>query len=165
LAALVFSLAGDCLLMFPGFFIPGLLAFLVAHLFYIALFKQGVAWFPSRRALGVTLAIGAAMYAFLFSSLNSVLRIAVAAYVLVIALMAAQAIGRATVLRDKAAFGVAVGAVFFMLSDALLATNRFAVPLPMAQLWVLSTYYLAQILIVFNARPVIAAEVSGNEQV
>ncbi len=165
LAALVFSLAGDCLLMFPGFFIPGLLAFLIAHLFYIALFKRGVPWFPSRRALLATLAIGAAMYAFLFDGLNPVLRIAVAAYVVVIALMAAQAMGRATVLKDKAALGVAFGAGFFMLSDSLLATNRFAVPLPMAQLGVLSTYYIAQILIVFNARPVASAPGSGHKQV
>lgn len=153
LAGLAFSLAGDVFLMFPGFFIPGLLSFLVAHLFYIALFKTGLPWFPSRRALAATLGIGVLMYAFLFNGLSPVLRIAVAAYVVVIALMAAQAIGRATVLRDKAALGVAVGAGFFMLSDALLATNRFATPLPMAQLWVLSTYYLAQVLIVHNARP------------
>ncbi|MDP3170741.1 MAG: lysoplasmalogenase family protein [Polaromonas sp.] len=161
LAALVFSLAGDCLLMFPGFFIPGLVAFLVAHLFYIALFKQGLPWMASRRALVATLAIGAVMYAFLFNGLNPVLRVAVAAYVVVIALMAAQAIGRATVLRDRAAVGVAVGAGFFMLSDALLATNKFAQPLPMAQLWVLSTYYVAQILIVFNARPATTARPAG----
>ena len=67
--------------------------------------------------------------------------------------MTAQAIGRATVLRDKAAIGVAAGAVFFMLSDTLLAINRFAQPLPMAQFWVLATYYAAQVLIVCNARP------------
>ncbi|MDP3605825.1 MAG: lysoplasmalogenase family protein, partial [Polaromonas sp.] len=109
-----------------------------------------------------TLAIGAVMYAFLFNGLNPVLRVAVAAYVVVIALMAAQAIGRATVLRDRAAVGVAVGAGFFMLSDALLATNKFAQPLPMAQLWVLSTYYIAQILIVFNARPATTARPAGR---
>ncbi|MDI1270704.1 MAG: lysoplasmalogenase family protein [Polaromonas sp.] len=160
-AGLVFSLAGDVLLMFPGFFIPGLLSFLVAHLFYIALFKQGQAWFPSRRALAATLGVGALMYAFLFAGLNPVLRFAVAAYVIVIALMAAQAIGRATVLRDKASLGVAVGAGFFMLSDALLATNKFAQPLPMAQLWVLGTYYLAQVLIVHNARPATAGQRAG----
>jgi hypothetical protein len=38
-----------------------------------------------------------------------------------------------------------------MLSDALLAVNRFAFPLPMAQLLVLSTYYTAQILITRHA--------------
>lgn len=153
LAGLAFSLAGDCFLMFQGFFIPGLLSFLIAHLFYIALFKQGQAWFPSRRALVATLGFGALMYAVLFNGLNPVLRFAVAAYVIVIALMAAQAIGRATVLRDRASLGVAIGAGFFMLSDALLATNKFAQPLPLAQLWVLGTYYIAQILIVHHARP------------
>jgi uncharacterized membrane protein YhhN len=162
MAGLAFSLVGDCLLMLPGLFIPGLVAFLIAHLFYIALFRQGLPWFPDRRALVATLLVGAGMYAFLFPGLNPVLRFAVAAYVVVIALMAAQAIGRAVVLRDKAAIGVAIGAGFFMLSDALLATNRFAVPLPMAQFWVLATYYVAQILIARHARPVAQPSACGR---
>jgi alkylglycerol monooxygenase len=150
-AALAFSLAGDCFLMFPGYFIPGLVSFLVAHLFYVALFKQGVAWLPSRSALAATLGFGAIMYAFIFNGLDPVLKVAVAAYVIVIAVMAAQAIGRALVLRDKHSVAVAVGAIFFMLSDSLLAVNKFAFPLPMAQFWILATYYVAQILIACNA--------------
>ena len=153
LAGLGCSLIGDSFLMLPGFFIPGLVSFLVAHLFYIAMFKQGVPWIPSYRALLATLGAGGAMYGFLYSSLDPVLRIAVGAYVIVIALMAAQAIGRATWLRDKASVIAAIGACFFMLSDSLLATNRFAVQFPMAQFFVLATYYVAQILIARNARP------------
>lgn len=153
IAGLAFSLAGDVLLMLQGYFIPGLVSFLVAHLCYIALFRQGVPWFPSGRALACTLAAGAVMYAILFPGLGPVLQVAVAAYAVVIALMAAQAIGRATVLRDPAAVAVAVGAVLFMLSDALLAINRFATPLPLAQLWVLGTYYAAQLLIASQAVP------------
>ncbi|MDO9134440.1 lysoplasmalogenase family protein [Hydrogenophaga sp.] len=157
LGALALSLAGDAFLMFPGYFIPGLVAFLLAHLAYIALFRQGVPWFSSRRALAATLGVGVAMYTFLWQGgLPTALRAPVAAYVLVIALMAAQAVGRATVQRNAAAVGVAVGAVFFMLSDTLLAINKFVSPLPMSQVWVLSTYYAAQILIVRNmlrARP------------
>ncbi len=156
--ALVFSLAGDCFLMVPGFFIPGLVSFLIAHLFYIAVFKQGLPWFASGRALAATLGVGAVMYAFLYGGLDPVLKIAVAAYVMVIALMAAQAIGRAVMLRDGRAVAVATGACFFMLSDSLLATNKFAVPLPMAQFWVLATYYVAQILISCNAQPQTAAQ-------
>ncbi len=153
IAGLAFSLAGDAFLMFNGFFIPGLVSFLIAHLFYIALFKQGQAWFPSRTALQATLLFGGAMYAFLWlGGLPAALRLPVLAYVTVIALMAAQAIGRATVLRDSAAVGLAIGAGFFMVSDTLLAINRFVSPLPMAQLWVLSTYYMAQVLIVRFAR-------------
>ncbi|MDE2607723.1 MAG: sterol desaturase family protein [Burkholderiales bacterium] len=161
LAALVLCLAGDVLLMRPGLFIPGLVAFLLGHLCNLALFRQGQRWFPSPAALACTLVAAAGMVAFLLPHLGPVLKAAVPAYALVIALMAAQAIGRATVLRDAASAGVAVGAGFFMLSDTLLAINRFAQPLPMASFWVLATYYAAQILIVHNARPGAVADRDG----
>ena len=151
LGGLALSLVGDCFLMFPAYFIPGLVAFLAAHLCYLALFKQRLPWFPSRAALCATLAAAAAMYVLLFDHLGPVLKVAVAAYAVVIASMAAQAIGRARVLREPAARAVACGAVLFMLSDALLAINKFALPLPLATLWVLATYYAAQVLIARNA--------------
>lgn len=158
LAALVASLAGDVFLMLPGnYFIPGLASFLVAHLFYIALFRQGVPWFSSRRALALTLGLGGAMYAWVWGGLSDpVLRVAVAAYVSVIALMVAQAVGRALVLRDAGARAVGLGTCVFMLSDSLIAINRFVQPLPLVSVGVLATYYTAQILIVRYARPVAA---------
>jgi sterol desaturase/sphingolipid hydroxylase (fatty acid hydroxylase superfamily)/uncharacterized membrane protein YhhN len=154
--ALLASLAGDVFLMLrgPQWFIPGLASFLLAHGFYIALFRIGQPWFPSRRALLATLAFGAAMYAYVWNGLGDpVLKVAVAAYVTVIALMAAQAIGRASVLRTPGAIAVALGACIFMLSDSLIAINRFVAPLPLAGLWVLATYYAAQLLIVLHVVP------------
>jgi alkylglycerol monooxygenase len=153
--ALVFSLGGDVFLMLPGnYFIPGLGSFLVAHLFYIVLLRQGQGWFPSRTALLCVLGLGAVMYGVLWSSLGDpVLKVAVAAYVSVIALMAAQAIGRAVVLGDAAARWVAVGACVFMASDSLIAINKFLTPVPLSPLWILCTYYAAQMLIVHHARP------------
>lgn len=155
MTALAASLAGDVFLMLPGnYFIPGLASFLVAHLFYIALFRQGIPWFPSRRALIGPLGVGAVMYVWVWGGLTDpVLKVAVAAYVFVIALMVAQAIGRAAVLSDPASTAVALGACVFMLSDALIAINRFVQPLPLVSLWVLTSYYVAQILMVHNARP------------
>jgi alkylglycerol monooxygenase len=147
--ALAFSLVGDVLL--PANFIPGLVSFLVAHLCYIALFKQDAPWFASGKALACTLLVAALMYAALFPHLAPVLQVAVAAYAVVIASMAAQAIGRATVLREAGSLGVAIGAAFFMLSDSILAINKFALPVPMAEFLVLATYYAAQVLIVHNA--------------
>ena len=38
----------------------------------------------------------------------------------------------------------ALGGVLFMASDSLLAINKFAQPLPLAPLWILATYWLAQ---------------------
>lgn len=153
IAALAASMAGDIFLMLPGgYFIPGLASFLVAHLFYIALFRQGIAWFPSARALLLALSAGAAMYAWVWGGLTDpVLKVAVAAYVGVISLMVAQAIGRATVLSDTASKAVALGACVFMLSDSLIAINRFVQALPLVSLWVLTTYYAAQFLMVHNA--------------
>ena len=162
LAAVAASLAGDCFLMFPGFFIPGLVAFLIAHLFYIARFKQAVPWFASRWGLVIPAAYAALMFGLLWlGGLPGGLRAPVAAYVVCISLMAAQAIGRAKYLRDEglrdgpmaaSAKWVAVGALCFVASDSFLAWNRFVAPVNLLGLdsafWVLSTYYLAQILIV-----------------
>ena len=159
MAALAASMAGDVFLMLPGgYFIPGLASFLVAHLFYIALFRQGIPRFPNRPALLLALAVGAAMYAWVWGGLTDpVLKVAVAAYVSVISLMVAQAVGRATVLRDAGSRAVALGACVFMLSDSLIAINRFVQPLPLVSLWVLTTYYAAQFLMVRNAKPRISS--------
>ena len=133
-------------------FVPGLASFLVAHLFFIALFRRGQPWFPSRRALVATLGVGALMLAWMWPGLGDpALRVAVPIYVAVIALMAAQAIGRALVVRDMASVAVALGACVFMLSDSLIAINKFVTPLSLPGLWILATYYLAQTLIVLHS--------------
>jgi uncharacterized membrane protein YhhN len=52
IVGLLFSLAGDILLMLPSDrFIPGLVSFLAAHLFYIAAFTSGTGFGFSWRAL------------------------------------------------------------------------------------------------------------------
>jgi alkylglycerol monooxygenase len=151
LAALACSIAGDVWLMLPGFFIQGLASFLIAHVFYIALFKQGTPWFPSKKALLICLAYGAAMYAYLLPHLGAGLQIPVAVYVLFIALMGAQAIGRACLQKTASSRWVAAGALLFMASDSLLAINLFVAPLMLSPLWILSTYFVAQWLIASHA--------------
>jgi uncharacterized membrane protein YhhN len=42
---------------------------------------------------------------------------------------------------------LALGGALFVLSDALLAINRFAAPLPLSGLWILCSYWLAQVCI------------------
>jgi uncharacterized membrane protein YhhN len=76
------------------------------------------------------------------------LRIAVLAYVICLASMAAQAAVVALQARStpgqRRALQLGLGGALFLASDALLATNRFAGPLPLSGLWILSTYWLAQ---------------------
>ncbi len=151
LGALLASLAGDVLLMLPAadLFLPGLLAFVLAHGCYLLLFHRGVPWLAQRSAAAALAALGVAVYAVLWrGGLPAPLRLPVAAYVLVIALMAAQAFARHQVLARPGTLSVALGALAFVLSDSLLAMDRFVQPLPGAPVWVLGSYYTAQALIV-----------------
>lgn len=144
LIGLVLSLGGDVALMWPDKgFLPGLVSFLLAHLAYLAAFTR-VQRFAARPSVFVAYgALAALILAALWPGVPAALRIPVVAYVVCLAAMAAQA---AVLWRSAAARGgvLAVGGALFLASDALLATNKFAGPLPLASLWVLSTYWLAQ---------------------
>ena len=149
LAALVLSAAGDVFLLSPNMFIIGLVSFLLAHLAYIGLLRLHAPWFASKTAMLLCLLLALSMYVFLWlGGLPGELRIPVAAYVLVIALMAAQAWGLWALNRNPNSWQIALGGSFFLLSDSLLAIDRFVSPLPWALLWVLASYYAAQVLLV-----------------
>ena len=153
LAALAASLVGDVLLMAPSLFLPGLVAFLVAHGFYIAAFSRGVGFLPSRIAAAAIGGFAALTFASIWPGVPAELRIPVTIYATIVACDAAQATGRATVLGDRRALAVAIGAVFFMLSDMTIALYRFGhVGWPVDQA-TLPTYYLAQGLIAFFILP------------
>jgi alkylglycerol monooxygenase len=153
LGGLVAALAGDALLLSPSLFLPGLAAFALTHLFYIGAFSRGVGFLPSRVAALVVAVLAVLMFVYLWPGVDAGLRLPVAIYVAVIACDAAQACGRATVLRNKAALAVAIGALFFMASDLTLALYKFAHPGWPVDLWTLPTYYVAQGLIAFFVLP------------
>lgn len=95
LAGLALSMVGDVCLLLPQGFIAGLVAFLLAHVCYIALFQRDAPWLASRLSLAACIAVGTMIYAYLWThGLPTAMRIPVAVYVLVIGLMAAQALGR-----------------------------------------------------------------------
>ncbi len=66
LAALAASLAGDVFLMFEGHFIPGLLAFLLAHLAYIGRLRLDAPWLANRPALWAVFTSALLAYAVLW---------------------------------------------------------------------------------------------------
>lgn len=145
LAGLVCSLAGDVLLMLsPALFVGGLLAFLLAHLCYLRAFTADTRLFAYPLALLVLGIVGAAVLAFLWSGLAPSLRIPVIAYVVVLVSMAAQSAARWRAHPDPRTRMAAIGGLLFVVSDALLAIDRFRVPIAAASLWVLGTYWAAQ---------------------
>lgn len=144
LAGLGLSLAGDIALLWPKEgFLPGLVSFLLAHLAYLWAFtrvQRLAAWWPAFAAYA--LVAGAILWR-LWPGVPWALQGPVIAYVACLASMAAQA----AVLwrRGERRGGVlAAGGALFVLSDAILATNKFAGPVPLANLWILTSYWAAQ---------------------
>lgn len=158
LAGLGLSLLGDVALLWPQQgFLPGLVAFLLAHLAYLWAFTRGVrlaAWVPAFLAYAL---LAAGVLSLLWPGVPGPLRAPVLAYVLGLAAMAAQTACWWRARRGSAqaglALGAALGGLLFLTSDALLATNRFHTPLPLGALWILATYWAAQWLIASSLPP------------
>ena len=150
LAGLAFSLVGDVCLMLPGDrFVPGLVAFLLAHVCYIVAFAPGSNGKARAMAFVAVAVIAACNLTGLLPRVDAALKMPVLAYVAVLASMAAFALARAWTPAVAGALPrstrmAAIGAVLFMISDSLLAWDRFAGGVPMPALLVLSSYWLAQ---------------------
>ena len=147
LAGLVFSLAGDVLLIPEGLFVAGLLAFLVAHVAYLRALTTDCRFAARRMPFAAVALVAAAIVAALWPGLPAALRLPVLVYVVALGAMCAQALARAATLGTAQARRAGLGAAFFMASDAMLAFDRFHTPLAWAPLLVLGTYYAAQSLI------------------
>ena len=146
IAGLVFSLAGDVFLMLPSDrFVAGLVAFLMAHLFYIAAFASEISaliWWP----LVPVVIYGIVICTILAPSLGK-LKLPVLAYIAVIMIMAWLAWERCSQTGQSGALLASVGAISFVISDTILALNRFRGAFKPARALNLTTYFVAQWLI------------------
>jgi uncharacterized membrane protein YhhN len=153
------SCIGDVLLMLlpknESFFMFGLMAFLIAHVIYILTYRQhrneghddqlrGIQ--KIRFAFPIVLA-GTGMIIVLYPVLGA-MQVPVVLYTLVIIVMVLNALFRYGHTTDKSFWMVFTGAVFFMISDSILAINKFLQPIAGATFWIMSSYIVAQFLIV-----------------
>lgn len=158
LAGLALSLVGDVLLMLPmDLFVPGLIAFLLAHLCYIAAFAPGSAGRARWMAFVPVAVVAAGNLAGLLPQVAAALKAPVVVYTLVLGTMAAFALARAFTPEiahetPRSSRMAAVGAILFMISDSLLAWDKFGGGLPMSALTVLTTYFVAQWCIAQSVR-------------
>ena len=146
--ALIFSLFGDVFLMFKSndLFIPGLASFLIAHIFYILLFikESKILRWPTLIILIVTISY----LSFLKPYISNELILPVSMYCIVISLMGIVAVNR-----KKSSFGyslISFGALLFIISDSLIAFNKFIENLPQSSFLIMSTYGLAQLFILLG---------------
>lgn len=145
-SALAASSVGDLLLdLGAELFAYGLGAFLVAHLFYVALFLRHRPR-PLRISLphlaaGAALAVySTAMLAWLWPDLGD-LAAPVAVYVAVL-----TAMGIAALWAKGLPWTVPLAALLFVFSDSLIAVGRFKEPIPPAPWLIWSAYWACQFL-------------------
>jgi uncharacterized membrane protein YhhN len=150
LIALVCSLVGDIFLMLPSDqFVPGLVSFLIAHLFYIAAFRSRVAGLGPAWLVLPFCAYGLAAFWILLPDLGE-LKLPTIAYLLVILTMAWQAAVRWNAMRDRSSLVAMAGALLFVTSDSIIAFNRFHTRFYLAGALIMSTYFGAQWLIALS---------------
>ena len=147
-AGLSFSILGDILLeSSPDMFIYGLLAFLIAQIAYIIAFTTRSHQTPILSAI-IMLVFGAGIYWVLYPGLND-MTIPVLVYLLVIITMAWRAISQGKF--DKYAIYAVIGSYFFVLSDSLIALDKFYMVIPYSRWMIMLSYWTAQSLIFYSA--------------
>lgn len=149
--ALFLSLLGDILLMFvfksPHFFSGGLVAFLLAHIFFIILFYRK----KSNKPLGFGLTLGTILYIvfilnFILGNLGT-MRYPVIIYMVIIMNMFIAATHRKKNVGKLSYNLILIGAILFVVSDSILALNKFYKPILYPQVSIMLTYGLAQLFI------------------
>ncbi|WP_054954686.1 lysoplasmalogenase [Paenibacillus dakarensis] len=142
LAGLFFCMLGDGLLIW---FVVGLSAFLIGHLFYMAGFfsqwRFSIIRFLSIVPIGVySFIMGSKLVNALEASGDDALILPVMAYITVISLM----LWSAVMTRNPWAI---VGSTLFVISDSILSWNMFISDVPYSGILIMTTYYSAQFLI------------------
>jgi uncharacterized membrane protein YhhN len=153
IAALFFSWVGDILLMFQSkkeiFFLLGLSAFLMAHVFYI-IFFHGIRIREHIKSNLWLLLVVVIYYAILITILSPRLgdmKLPVRIYGIVISFMFMLAMHMLFIKNKTAGNWMMLGALLFVISDSVLAINKFYHSFEVANIIIMLTYALAQFFI------------------
>ena len=157
LIAFFASWVGDLFMMFSDeflFFVLGIASFLTAQVVYVFLFLRtinlsGKKPFLKKKPVWLItyIAYGIIIYTLLFPHLDGVLKLAVFVYILAIMSMSSMALNRFGNGHPLSFTLVFVGSLVFIVSDSMIAINRFLVAIPYEGLLIMITYIGAQYLI------------------
>lgn len=145
--SLLFCAAADVALELAEgkYFVIGLGLFLIAHIMFIVTFSRDIKPQKSQIPVIVMLIVYATMMAFILTPYLKEMTIPVYIYLTAITLMAIFAAMRGS----KNDFTL-YGAIAFVVSDSILAINKFMMPVLAADYLIMITYYLSLFLIVYG---------------
>jgi len=154
-AGLFFSWAGDVILEFSvkngNLFVMGLACFLLAHLMYFTVF---ISTPGKKKLIGnrfwlllPVIIYGIVLVCFLYNDLGD-MQVPVILYAIIILTMLSGAINRIDKVNRKSFWLVLAGAILFLVSDSAIAINKFSYQFKGSGIIIMSTYIVAQYLIV-----------------
>ena len=161
MTGLLWSVVGDACLVYPTFFELGVVAFGLAHCYYIKAFG----FQPLNVIGGIVLysSVGVYLGLVVIPRLPDLLSfIGMPLYFTLLTTTAWRALARAWGSPAEpwggagAKYLTAIGAVLFVISDCLIVYNLFVRPLRAQQFLIMSTYYAAQFLISLSANQAIS---------
>ncbi|MET3874985.1 lysoplasmalogenase family protein [Chitinophaga sp. OAE865] len=155
LLALFFSSLGDDLLLFDHLFLPGLGSFFIAQIMYCIFFlKIRYSNLPVPLCRYPYILLNAAVIIlfllFLLPHLGS-LAVPVIAYAIALFFLVQCVLHAFHFSRQPTGWYSLVGAILFVISDALIATGKFYRPLPAGDILVMLTYGFAQWGLVYGS--------------
>lgn len=148
--SLLFSLAGDIVLDIDRerLFMIGLVVFLIAHIIYIVLFLKSSIISKKSIPLIIPVIIYSLALLWLFRNIEGFMKYGVFLYIIIISAMTCAAAFFRNNRKGIISLLPFIGAVVFMISDTVIALNKFLIPFEFYYMINLSTYFLAQLLIV-----------------
>lgn len=154
-AGLIFSWIGDVFLQFKNsgdlFFLIGLISFLLTHIMYSLVFfgTEGEFTFIKSKLLLMLMIIiyGALTLYTIMPGLGS-LQIPVTVYAIIITGMVIGALSRFGKVNEASYLFVFLGALLFLISDSLIAFNKFKQSFPSAGMLIMITYLTGQFMII-----------------
>ena len=147
LIGLMFSCLGDAFLVWKnaGYFTHGLAMFAIAQVMYCWAFGLRPL---ALRTGSVCALLGVLVYLFILPGLHGIMVYLGGAYIFLICCMAWRAIARVKFLNDQwtwTGLCSSGGAVLFLISDLVIAVNKFRFELPYSHQLIMATYYAAQL--------------------
>ncbi|MBU2937929.1 lysoplasmalogenase [Lacinutrix sp. C3R15] len=149
LIGLLFCLIGDVFLMFDAYFVLGLASFLIGHVFFVYAFTSINGFSARIQTLLPLVIISGLVFLFLKDHLGNLL-IPVMLYITCIVLMAWQALNLYIWKKEYGFLLITIGAFLFLVSDSVLAINKFVTNFTIAQFLISSTYWSAITLIALS---------------
>ncbi len=157
LLAFIFSFVGDMLLMLAHqneiLFYAGVGGFFLAQVFYIITFlkyyEQKEKGFIRQQPAWLVLFLGylVGILIVLFPGLDGFMRPVILIYGISLIGMSVSAFNRKNRVSKPVFNRVFIGSIFFVLSDTMIALNKFYSEFAKASFWIILTYVIAQTLI------------------